>query len=128
MATATNDTFLKKRSARSALRKTETIANEKIYPLLEDAPDFDSAYQELREILDEELKFDEYLLIVNQDGHALIHTNRLREGILFNDPVGIKASQTKEGLLQLYLRIRERLSLMLLVQLLLRKGRAIICD
>jgi methyl-accepting chemotaxis protein len=104
MATATNDTFLKKRSAKSALRKTKAIAREKIYPILEDAQDFDSVYQELREILDNELKFDEYLLIVNEDGHALIHTNRLREGILFNDPVGIKAAQTKEGLLQLYLR------------------------
>jgi len=46
----------------------------------------------------------EYILIVDGEGKALLHTNRLREGVLYNDPVGFKAAQSDSPLLQIYYR------------------------
>lgn len=65
---------------------------------------FSSAQEELRKILDANLDRDEYLVLVDLEGRALLHTNRLREGVLFNDPVGIKAARTREPLTQVYYR------------------------
>ncbi|WP_017728648.1 methyl-accepting chemotaxis protein, partial [Halalkalibacterium ligniniphilum] len=57
-----------------------------------------------RKQLDEQLGQDEYLLIVDEEGKSLVHTNRLREGMFFQDEVGLKAAMTNEPLLQLYPR------------------------
>ena len=58
----------------------------------------------IRHLLDQNLKGLEYIVLVDEHGKALIHTNRLREGILFDDEVGLKAAQTTSNLLQVYNR------------------------
>lgn len=72
--------------------------------LLRQAKDLEEARPRIYELFDRELGDDEYLLLIDADGRALIHTNRLREGGVFNDPVGRNAAQTAEPLLQLYPR------------------------
>lgn len=61
-------------------------------------------YDKIRNIFDQNLHDLEYFLLVDETGRALIHTNRLREGVLFNDPVGLQAALTERPLLQVYHR------------------------
>lgn len=61
-------------------------------------------YEQIREIFDQNLNELEYYLLVDESGRALIHTNRLREGILFDDLVGLRAATTDRPLLQVYHR------------------------
>ncbi len=42
----------------------------------------------LRDVLDRHLERDEYFVIVDEDGKGVVHTNRLREGMVFDDEVG----------------------------------------
>lgn len=58
----------------------------------------------IRQLFDQNLRGLEYIVIVDEKGKALIHTNRLREGIVFDDEVGLKAAQTGFTLLQVYNR------------------------
>lgn len=60
--------------------------------------------QEIRTLLDQHLGTDEYFVLVTRDGLGVIHTNRLREGILFNNDIELKAAQTTEPLFQIYPR------------------------
>lgn len=66
--------------------------------------DWSHKYISIREIFDRKLDDLEYLVLVDETGKALIHTNRLREGILFDDQVGLKAAQAESLLLQVYHR------------------------
>lgn len=95
--------ILRSKAARDALRKVQRVA-ERIAPLLRQARDLEDVRARVYELLDGELEDDEYLLLVDPEGRALVHTNRLREGTRFTDPVGQKAAQTTEPLLQLYSR------------------------
>jgi len=61
-------------------------------------------YDQIRDIFDKNLGDLEYFLLVDVSARALIHTNRLREGVLFDDPVGMQAALTERPLLQLYHR------------------------
>ncbi len=65
---------------------------------------FQAKSAEIRQMLDSNLGEDEYFVLVTREGLGIIHTNRLREGTLFNDPVGLKAAQTVEPLAQIYPR------------------------
>ena len=58
----------------------------------------------IRQIIDQNLGDYEYLLLGGLDTTALIHSNRLREGIIFNDDVGKKGAQAKEPITQIYHR------------------------
>ncbi len=89
--------------AKKSLEKVERIAAI-IKPLLEIGHSIEEQREKLRGILDKELEKDEYLLIVDETGQSLIHTNRLREGYPFKDDVGMKAAITRQPLLQLYSR------------------------
>lgn len=95
--------ILGKRSAKQALQKVKQLAN-RLQPIVQKRKDIDAVRSELRNLFDDELKADEYILIVDEEGRALVHTNRLREGIVYTDPVGLKAARTNEALLQLYIR------------------------
>ncbi|WP_366922961.1 methyl-accepting chemotaxis protein [Metallumcola ferriviriculae] len=64
----------------------------------------DEVMSHIRDVFDNQLGNFEYLVLVDETGLALVHTNRLREGVLFNDEVGLKAAQTKETLVQVYHR------------------------
>jgi len=96
--------LLKKRAAAKALTKVERVA-ERIKPLIEGAESFETNYDQLHRILDEQLKQDEYFVIVDEKGNSYIHTNRLLEGTAFTDEVGLQAANAKEPLLQVYERL-----------------------
>lgn len=89
---------LKQRS----LRKVQQAAKEIEEILQEGTIQANSA--EIRQKLDDILEGDEYFVLVTREGLGIIHTNRLREGTLFNDTVGLNAAQTVEPLAQIYPR------------------------
>ncbi|MED1643906.1 methyl-accepting chemotaxis protein [Brevibacillus agri] len=89
---------LKQRS----LRKVQQAAKEIEALLQEGTVQDDSA--KIRQRLDDMLEGDEYFVLVTREGLGIIHTNRLREGTLFNDEVGLRAARTNEPLAQMYPR------------------------
>jgi methyl-accepting chemotaxis protein len=95
--------LLHSRKAKQALVKVVQIAN-KVKPLLEKDKSLEGSITAIRRLLDEELRNDEYFVIVDEKGKGLVHTNRLREGTLFNDKVGFVACTTNTPLLQIYHR------------------------
>jgi methyl-accepting chemotaxis protein len=88
-----------RRAEAKVLRTAERIAE-----MLKGASDLEEKREEIRRVLDEQLGNREYFVIVDESGYGHIHTNRLREGVLFNDEVGRRAAATKQVLSQLYLR------------------------
>ncbi len=60
--------------------------------------------EDIRVLLDQLLQNDEYFLVVEHHGLSVLHTNRLREGTVFNDVVGLAAAQTDKPLAQIYHR------------------------
>lgn len=95
--------LLKTRSAKLGLAKVISVA-KLLEPVINKADDFNQVKEELAGMLSSHLNEDEYFVLVDGQGYGLLHTNRLREGILFNDEVGLKAAQTREPLTQLYVR------------------------
>lgn len=87
---------------RKALAKVQKAASEIERQLT--GGSLETKRYELRQLLDRDLGEDEYFVLVTRDGLGVLHTNRLREGILFNDPVGLKAAQTDKPLTQIYPR------------------------
>ncbi len=85
-----------------ALAKVQSMAAE-IGKLLE-GHDLSERSEEIRALLDNGLQHDEYFLLVEHQGLSVLHTNRLREGTIFNDTVGLAAAQTSEPLTQIYHR------------------------
>lgn len=72
--------------------------------LLEVNRDLPFNQNNIRHLFAQNIKGLEYIVIVDETGRALMHTNRLREGIVFDDEVGLKAAQTNSLLLQVYNR------------------------
>ncbi|MDV6378036.1 methyl-accepting chemotaxis protein [Sporosarcina sp. GW1-11] len=97
------DKILRTPSARRALTKVQQVAT-RIKPLVENEKSFSNNYKRLHQLLDDELQHDEYFVIVDETGRSVIHTNRLWEGTIFSDPIGLKAANTDQPLLQLYER------------------------
>ncbi|WP_418790800.1 methyl-accepting chemotaxis protein [Phosphitispora sp. TUW77] len=95
--------LLRSQKASRLLRRAVEIAGECGY-LVEGNKAFQEVDKQLRLLFERELGDLEYILIVDEQGTALIHTNRLREGNVFSDEAGIKAAQTAEPLLQVYYR------------------------
>lgn len=93
--------LLKTSSARSALDKVEQVT-KRIQSLIENEQSFTLNYQRLHQLLDEHLQDDEYFVIVDEKGRSYIHTNRLWEGTVFSDAIGLRAANTKKPLLQVY--------------------------
>ncbi|UFJ39082.1 methyl-accepting chemotaxis protein [Brevibacillus humidisoli] len=98
-----NPTMLRTRRARRAGAKVRKVA-EQIAAILAGSLDLSGQREEIRKLLDEELKEHEYFVIVNEEGRGVLHTNRLREGMLFEDEVGQRSAKADELLLQLYPR------------------------
>lgn len=88
-------------SARKALTKVEQVT-KRIQPLIGNEQSFTLNYQRLHQLLDEQLQDDEYFVIVDETGRSYIHTNRLWEGTVFSDTVGLRAANTTKPLLQVY--------------------------
>lgn len=63
------------------------------------------AYNELHNLLDKDVNDRiAYHIAVEKNGTAQVHQNKMREGVIFNDPVGIKAATANELTLQWYPR------------------------
>lgn len=95
--------LLKTKNARSALVKVERVAKS-IEQKIRQFGSIDASIDGIRQVMDHELGHDEYFVLVNKEGKGLVHTNRLREGTLFQDEVGLKSANTNQPLLQLYSR------------------------
>ena len=95
--------LIKRQRAKQALNKVVEVA-EKLRQSLDANRPLEAQLERVRSFLDNELQQDEYFLIVDETGYAIVHTNRLREGRVFSDEVGQKAAKTTEPLLQVYER------------------------
>ncbi|MBB6177940.1 methyl-accepting chemotaxis protein [Anoxybacillus tengchongensis] len=95
--------MLQSKQAKKALQKVQRVAQEVKQAIRSDQP-LAQQLDSLRDILDGHLDRDEYFVIVDEDGRSLVHTNRLREGMMFDDEVGKKSAKTTTPLLQLYKR------------------------
>lgn len=98
-----NRSVLHSRRARLAKSTAEQVA-ARINSLLTGMKQLDDVKEEIRALLDHELGKREYLVVFDEAGLSIIHTNRLREGVLFSDEVGRKAVKTTSILAQLYRR------------------------
>ncbi len=63
-----------------------------------------NAVEPLREFIDKNIGNNEFLCIYDLDGLALVHSNRLREGICFNNETELKAARCTEPIAQIYHR------------------------
>lgn len=91
--------------ARAGFKKAEKIAHQIKSELdgLPVVPREKVSY--IRDILDKELsQEDEYIGLINQDGVGVVHTNRLREGVVYTDPTSQKSLKATEPLIQSYSR------------------------
>lgn len=95
--------MLQSKQAKKALQKVQRVAKEVKRTMRLDEP-LAQQLDSLRDVLDRHLERDEYFVIVDEDGKGVVHTNRLREGMVFDDEVGKKAATTTAPLLQLYKR------------------------
>lgn len=87
-------------------RGLETITRiaKEFEGILEQYKDWESAYKPLREAIDRNLENHEFLLLCDLNGLALIHSNRLREGMVFNNEIELKGAQCTEPITQIYHR------------------------
>lgn len=90
---------LKKKS----LATVSGIAKE-FESILNQYGDWKRAIEPLREAIDRNLSDNEFLCIYDLDGLALVHSNRLREGIYFNNETEIRAARCTEPITQVYHR------------------------
>lgn len=72
--------------------------------ILEQYSGWQEAVEPIRDVIKRNLGNYEYLLLCGLDTMALVHSNRLREGILFNDDVGLRGAQTTKPITQIYHR------------------------
>ena len=72
--------------------------------VLTQSGDWNNKYDQISELFDQNLMDLEYIVLVDETGKSLVHTNRPREGIIFDDQVGMKAIQSERPLLQVYHR------------------------
>ncbi|WP_060788060.1 methyl-accepting chemotaxis protein [Geobacillus zalihae] len=91
------------RRAKRALKKVTETA-EALREMIDRTRPLEEQLDRIRTFLDERLGRDEYFVLVDESGYGVVHTNRLREGRVFADPVGLAAARTNEPLLQVYER------------------------
>lgn len=87
-------------------RGLETITRiaKEFEGILDQYGDWESARKPLRDAMDRNLGNHEFLLLCDVNGLALIHSNRLREGIIFNNEIELKAAQCTQPITQIYHR------------------------
>lgn len=95
--------YLNSRTGAKLAARVKNIADA-CSDLLEVNGEISSNQRNIQRLFDQNLKELEYIVIVDEKGKALIHTSRLRVGLIFDDAVGIKAIQTGTTLLQVYNR------------------------
>lgn len=87
-------------------RGLETIARiaKEFEGILAQFEDLESARKPLREAIDRNLQNHEFLLLCDLKGLALVHSNRLREGMYFNNEIELTAAQCSQPITQIYHR------------------------
>jgi len=93
----------------SPLRKKrgiETLSRivKEIEGILDQYGDWEEAIIPLREAIDRNLGDNEFICLYDFDGLALVHSNRLREGIYFNNETELKGARCTEPITQIYHR------------------------
>lgn len=63
-----------------------------------------SGEKALRNLYDRFAQNYAFLTLIDTEGLSLIHTDRLREGVLFDDKVGLRAARTNMPITQIYYR------------------------
>nr|WP_305147683.1 methyl-accepting chemotaxis protein [Anoxybacillus gonensis] len=85
------------------MNKVQFVAKE-IKKIVPHYNEIEKEKELIRTIIDKQLGKDEYIGIIDDNGKAVVHTNRLIEGMVFNDDVAKKSATTTTPLLQLYKR------------------------
>jgi len=87
-------------------RGLETISRvvKELEGILDQYGDWESAIKPLRDAIDRNLGNNEFLCLYDLNGLALVHSNRLREGILFNNETELKAARCTQPITQIYHR------------------------
>ncbi|MHB1651238.1 MAG: methyl-accepting chemotaxis protein [Desulfitobacteriaceae bacterium] len=87
-------------------RGLDTISRiaKELEGILNQYGDWESAAKPLREAIDRNLGNNEFLCIYDLNGLALVHSNRLREGICFNNETELKAARCTQPITQIYHR------------------------
>ncbi|GAB6152423.1 methyl-accepting chemotaxis protein [Desulfosporosinus burensis] len=87
-------------------RGLETISHiaKELQGILDQYEDLTSANQPIREAIDRNLGAHEFLVLCDLNGLAIVHSNRLREGIYFNNEIELKAAQCTQSITQIYHR------------------------
>lgn len=98
----TPEAWLKRPEARTCQQTVEKVARQ-LETILSNKT-LGTGEMQIRQLLDSQLGQNEYLVLIDQQGKALIHTNRLREGMTFMDPVGKAAVESPSPLIQVYRR------------------------
>lgn len=97
------ESYIHSSRAKKGLTKVTFVARE-CAKILAKVKDLKEAESDIRNLFQQNLGSGEYLVLVDMNGKTYIHTNSLREGMSFNDPVGLKAARTTTALAQLYHR------------------------
>lgn len=95
--------LIKGREAKRGLRKVSDVAKE-CSQVLAGVNDLKEVESKIRDILKKQLGNDEAFVLVNPEGRWVIHTNRFREGLLFNDPASLRAIQSTQAFAQIFHR------------------------
>lgn len=96
-------TILKRRASLETLRRCKAVAKE-VEAILNETDIAQGGKEKVYQLTLDRLDNLEYLVLLDQNCRSITHTNRLREGWIFDDEVGKKAVDTKEPILQLYYR------------------------
>jgi methyl-accepting chemotaxis protein len=94
--------IIKSRLAKKTVSKAENLGRE-LEKIL-NGRSLEQTSAAIRNLIIERLGESEFIVLVDREGKALVHTSRLREGVLFNDQVGLKAANTGSPLAQVYYR------------------------
>lgn len=99
----TKTTVISPIQKKRGLESISRIAKE-LESILDQYDNWEHAKQPLRETIDRNLANNEYLLLCDLNGLALIHSNRLREGLSFNNETELKGAQCTQPITQIYHR------------------------
>ncbi len=88
---------------RKALAVIQTIAGQ-LESVLNNYPDVESAKTKLREVVEQNLGNNEFLGLYDLDGLAVVHSNRLREGLYFNGESAMREIRSRQAMVQVYHR------------------------
>lgn len=89
---------------KKALDSITSIARKFEAVLEQHGGDWQQSVTSLREVIDTSIGNNEFLCLYDMDGLALVHSNRLREGIYFNNETELRGAQCKEPITQIYHR------------------------